>query len=203
MDTPRDLVNRPLTVRPSCCYPDHNLQYMVETVSVGRDLVSSIWVNRVRGVANRCLRRWIERSSNTVSNGSTNAENAITDSPSGSETFRPLDRVPNSEGAIPKCVRLFCLIIMSDSGTGEERDDGIELESTCDGGWAWVDTRSDDAGPQIVDTVENVEYAALSCVINGVDHLQIAELDAENEDAGAIPGRTIQSSTFHDLDAMR
>lgn len=86
---------------------------------------------------------------------------------------------------------------------GDERDDGIELTSTCDGGWAWVDTRSDGPGTEIIDTVEDAEYAAILHVIDGVDHIQLAEIDAANEDAGTIPGRTIQSSHFHDLDEMR
>ena len=92
---------------------------------------------------------------------------------------------------------------MGKSGRGDERDDGINLESTCDGGWAWVDTRSDGSGSEIIDTVEDVEYAAISCVINGVDHIQIAEVDAEKGDSGTIPGRTIRSSHFYDLDEMR
>lgn len=92
---------------------------------------------------------------------------------------------------------------MREDDTDDERDDGIELESTCDGGWARVDTRSDGSETEIIDTVEDAEYAALSCVIDGVDHIQIAEVDAENADSGMIPGRTIRSSHFHDLDEMR
>lgn len=92
---------------------------------------------------------------------------------------------------------------MSEPATDDERDDGIELRPTRDGGWAWVDTRSDSQGPEIIDTVEDVEYAALSCVVNGVDHLQITEVDAEGEDTGTSPDCTIQSSHFYDLDEMR
>lgn len=92
---------------------------------------------------------------------------------------------------------------MGESDRGDERDDGINLESTCDGGWAWVDTRSDGSGAEIIDTVEDVEYTAISCVIDGIDRIQIAEVDAEKEDSGTIPGRTIRSSHFYDLDEMR
>lgn len=92
---------------------------------------------------------------------------------------------------------------MTGIDTGDARDDGIELEPTREGGWAWVDTRADGSGAEIIDTVDDVEFAALSCVIDGVDHLQIAEVDDENEDTGTIAGRRIRSSHFYDLDEMR
>lgn len=92
---------------------------------------------------------------------------------------------------------------MSKPATGDERDDGIELRPTRDGGWAWVDTRSDGQGPDVIDTVEDVEYAALSCVVNGVDHLQITRVDAESEAAGTTTDCMIRSSQFYDLDQMR
>ena len=92
---------------------------------------------------------------------------------------------------------------MTEPDTGDDRDDGSKLEPTCDGGWAWANTRSAGSGAEITDAVEDVEYAAILCVINGVNHIQIAEVDAEKEDSGTIPGRTIRSSHFHDLDEMR
>ena len=91
---------------------------------------------------------------------------------------------------------------MSETAPANGLADDIELRRTPDG-WVWVDTA--EAGPddRVVESVDAVEYAVVPREIRGVDHLRIAELDREDDEAEPSPDRWVCSSHWYDLDGMR
>lgn len=90
---------------------------------------------------------------------------------------------------------------MSTTVTGTGIDDDIELVRTRDG-WAWVDT--DSTGPgTVVEEVEVIEYEVTASTIDGVEHLQIAEVDDDNGWSKTASGRVIGSTRWYDLNEMR
>lgn len=90
---------------------------------------------------------------------------------------------------------------MSKTVTGTSIDDDIELVRTRDG-WAWIDT--DSAGPDtVVEEVEVIEYEVTANTIDGTEHLQIAEVDDDDEWSKTASGRVIGSTAWYDLNEMR
>lgn len=91
---------------------------------------------------------------------------------------------------------------MSTTDAYDGLDDDIDLVKERNG-WFWVDTDSDGPGREVVEEVDDVEYAVTLETVNGVEHLQIAGVESNDGASELSSGRTVRSSHWCDLDEMR
>lgn len=92
---------------------------------------------------------------------------------------------------------------MSETVPGSGLEDGIEIQQSHDGRWAWVDTDHDGPGTPVVEWIEIIDLARVEVETGGITHLQLNDNEFRGQDTSLSENRWIQSSHWYNLDEIR